>query len=156
MDDRTVKHLEFIQNAIVRMNTNSFQIKKIAITIIAALLALYASSNNFVYLFIAIVPTIIFWCLDAYYLQQERKFRGVYDDVSELTEIEARIIVRLFEMPLHKYTSEKYSYWNALWSSTTKPIYLFAIIFFLIFALTVLFSQYVTLCFIFENRSVGE
>lgn len=40
------KHLEFIQNIITRMNTNSFQIKGWAVTIVYALLAIYASSKN--------------------------------------------------------------------------------------------------------------
>jgi len=31
-----------------------------------------------VFILISILPTIIFWFLDAYYLQQERKFRGLY------------------------------------------------------------------------------
>ena len=81
MNEEKIKHLEFIQGVINRMNSNSFQIKGWMITIVAALLALYASSSNVAYIFVGIVPTILFWLLDSYYLQQERKFRGVYDDV---------------------------------------------------------------------------
>jgi len=40
------KYLEFIQNIITRMNTNSFQIKGMSITITSALLALTASNFN--------------------------------------------------------------------------------------------------------------
>jgi hypothetical protein len=79
--DDNRKHLEFIQNIITRMNTNSFQIKGMTVTIVSALLAVYAATNNVSFIFIAVVPTIIFWCLDSYYLQQERKFRGVYNNV---------------------------------------------------------------------------
>ena len=76
-----IKHLEFIQGVIIRMNSNSFQIKGWAITIVSALLALYASSSNVVYIFVAILPTILFWFLDAYYLQQETKYRKLYKSV---------------------------------------------------------------------------
>jgi len=79
-----IKHLEFIQAVITRMNANSFQLKGWSIAIVSALLALYANSNNVIYIFVAIIPTLLFWGLDAYYLQQERKFRGVYNNVSGL------------------------------------------------------------------------
>ena len=81
MEQEKIQHLEFIQNIINRMNTNSFQIKEWMITIVSALLALYASGDNVTYIFVAIIPTFLFWYLDAYYLQQERKFRKLYDDV---------------------------------------------------------------------------
>lgn len=41
-----VKHLEFIQNVITRMNTNSFQIKEWTVTITSALLAIFAAKSN--------------------------------------------------------------------------------------------------------------
>ena len=83
--ENKIKHLEFIQTVITRMNQNSFQIKGWMITIVSALLALYASSGKQIYILVAIVPTVIFWFLDTYYLQQERKFRGVYNDVAGLS-----------------------------------------------------------------------
>lgn len=78
------QHFEFIQNVITRMNTNSFQIKGMAVTIVSALLAIYATTSNIMFVFLAIAPTILFWFLDSYYLQQERKFRGVYNNVTGL------------------------------------------------------------------------
>ena len=83
MTEKEMKHLEFIQAIITRMNTNSFLIKGWSITLVSALLALYASNKHVAYIFIAIIPTIIFWFLDSYYLQQERKFRGLYNDVAD-------------------------------------------------------------------------
>jgi hypothetical protein len=110
------------------MNTNSFQIKGMSITIIAAILALYASSSIPIYFFIALIPTIMFWFLDAYYLQQERKFRGVYNDVAQLNQETNSIAIRDFEMPLQKYTGGKYSYAKVFWSKTIWPIYLIPLI----------------------------
>ena len=123
MSEIKIKHLELIQSVITRMNQNSFQIKGWMITIVSALLALYASSKNIVYICIAILPTFVFWFLDAYYLQQERKFRGVYNDVAELTNEESRVSIRDFEMPIQKYQCGKYSFFSALFSKTILPLY---------------------------------
>lgn len=123
MENNKIKHLEFIQSTITRMNQNSFQIKGWMITLVSALLALYASSEKVVYILIAIVPTIMFCFLDAYYLQQERRFRGVYNDVAGLSPDDSRINVREFEMPIQKYQCGKYCYFNVLFSRTIFPLY---------------------------------
>ena len=123
MDNNKIKHLEFIQSTITRMNQNSFQIKGWMITLVSALLALYASSEKVVYILIAIVPAAMFWFLDAYYLQQERRFRGVYNDVAGLSPDDSRINVREFEMPIQKYQCGKYCYFNVLFSRTIFPLY---------------------------------
>lgn len=121
--ENKIKHLEFIQNVITRMNTNSFQLKGWMLTIVSALLALYANSDNVTYIFVAIAPVLIFGALDAYYLQQERKFRGMYDDVVANK-------VELFAMPLNNYKyvkgdnkSKKYCYCSVFFSKTIILLY---------------------------------
>ena len=52
--ENKIKHLEFIQTVITRMNQNSFQIKGWMITIVSALLALYASSGKQIYILVKI------------------------------------------------------------------------------------------------------
>lgn len=128
MMENKIKHLEFIQSTITRMNQNSFQIKGWMITLVSALLALYASSERVVYILIAIVPAVVFWFLDAYYLQQERRFRGVYNDVAGLSPDNSRINVREFEIPIQKYQGGKYCYFNVLFSMTIFPLYGIAIV----------------------------
>ena len=125
-DKIIIKHLEFIQNIITRMNTNSFQIKEWMITIVSALLALFASSDNekVLYIFVAIAPTLIFWFLDSYYLQQERKYRGLYDDVRELLISEnQQDDITDFSMNTDKYKNGKYSYCCCFTSTTILPLY---------------------------------
>ena len=119
MEENKIKHLEFIQNIISRMNSNSFQIKNWMITILAAMLALYANShNNVIYIFAAIIPTFLFWGLDSYYLQQERKFRKLYDDVlSDESEI------AIFSMPIEKYKDGKCCFLKSFISKTTGWLY---------------------------------
>jgi hypothetical protein len=110
------------------MNTNSFQIKGMSITITAAILALYTNSNNPLYLFVSVIPTFIFWFLDAYYLQQERKFKGLYNDVAGLSPEHKRISVREFDMSLEKYKRGDYCYLSAFLSKTILPVYLIQLI----------------------------
>ncbi len=126
--ENKIKHLEFIQATITRMNQNSFHIKGWMITLVSALLALYVSSEKTVYIIIAVLPTFIFGLLDAYYLQLERRFRGVYNDVAGLTSDDSRINVKEFEMPIQKYKGGKYCYFSALFSLTIFPLYGFILV----------------------------
>ena len=118
------KHLEFLQNTITRMSTHSFQMKGYAVTLVAAFLAVYASTSNRTFIFLAMFPTVLFWFLDSYYLQQERKFRGIYEDVAGLTNMFA---VKPYEMPAQKYQKQldpQFSFWNAFFSKTILYLYL--------------------------------
>ena len=124
MDENKIKHLEFLQNVIARLNSNSFQIKSWAITIVAALLALYVDSDsNTFYILIAIFPTILFWGSDAYCLRQERRFRCLYNDVAEITNIENRLTSIPFDMSIKKYTNGGCRYWCCFFSGTITGFY---------------------------------
>lgn len=120
MNEDKVKHLEMIQGIITRMNQNSFMLKGWMITIVSALLAIYADNRSMIFLFITIFPVLIFWALDAYYLQQERKFRGIYNDIVDGKNIPP------FKMPIKDYSSDKdckYCYCNVFWSKTIAGLY---------------------------------
>lgn len=120
MEEEKRQHLEFIQNVITRMNTNSFQIKGMAITIVSALIAIYASNSNIAFIFLGIAPTILFWFLDSYYLQQERKFRGVYNNVAGL---KSDVEIKLYEMPIHKFQGGQYCFCKVFFSKTIACLY---------------------------------
>jgi hypothetical protein len=122
MSDDKLKHLEFIQNVITRMNTNSFQIKGWTVTIVSALLAIYASSKNKYFILAAIFPNVIFWFLDSYYLQQERKFRGLYNDVAGIFDNPKQL--KPFEMRPDLYVGGKYSFWSVFVSRTIIKMYI--------------------------------
>jgi hypothetical protein len=68
-------HLEMIQTTIARMSNHSFLLKGWSATLASGLLALTTEKD---YL-LAFLPAIAFWLLDAYFLRQERLFRGLYD-----------------------------------------------------------------------------
>lgn len=93
-----IKHLEMIQSIINRMAGNLFFLKGWAISIIAALLALFAKDLNQKYSLIAIFLLIIFWTMDGFFLSQERLFRDLYEDVAKRKEAKVN-----FSMDIKKY-----------------------------------------------------
>lgn len=133
--DHEIKHLEFIQGVIDRMGSNSFQMKSWMLVVATALLGSFANTGNKNFVLLAIFPTVIFWFLDSYFLQQERKFRGVYDDVIGNSKDPKPILP--FTMPIGQYQGGKYSLWDVFTSMTIFTLYgsiiviLLAIYFFL-------------------------
>ena len=133
--EEKIKHLEFVQNVITRMNTNSFQLKGWVITIVSALLALYASSDNVLYIFVAIVPVVVFWCLDAFYYKQERLYRKLYQDIVNDNNISR------FDMNASKY---EVCYCKVFWSKTIAGLYCTIAVLLLLLGLFLCFKDCVT------------
>ena len=72
-----IEEIKIIQDIIKRMADNSFKIKAWAITLVVATLLIKTNIHN---AYIALIPLLTFWFLDAYYLQQEKIFREIYKD----------------------------------------------------------------------------
>ena len=70
-----IEELKIIQDIIKRMAFNSFMLKGWAVTLIVATLLLKGDKYQ---VLIAFIPLVIFWFLDAYFLQQERLYRELY------------------------------------------------------------------------------
>jgi hypothetical protein len=88
MDKETLhKEIDLIQGVINRMAHNSFLLKGWTITIIVAVLALTKDTlvtNDITYLsIILLIPLVIFWYLDAFFLHKERCYIKLYDWVIE-------------------------------------------------------------------------
>jgi hypothetical protein len=128
MSERKQQHLEFIQNTVMRLNENSFKIKELAVALTTAVATIYTKDKSSKVLLAAIFPILILWVLDAYYLQQERKFRGIYEDVAGLKK---QNIIKEYEMPIDKYNSKidkKFRLINTLFSPTIFWFYALMII----------------------------
>lgn len=121
-ESEKLKHLEFIQTVVTRMNTNSFQIKGWMVTLVSACLALFASAKNDYLILVALFPSIVMWFLDAYYLMQERRFRALSNDVAGISE--SPVVLKPFEMRPDLYTGGRYSYWSCVFSHTIASLYL--------------------------------
>ena len=79
--EKKIKHMEFIQGVINRLATNSFQMKGWAVVLVSAILVLVAREDRLDAACIALVPVVVFWGLDGYFLWQERLFRTLYNHV---------------------------------------------------------------------------
>ena len=73
-------HLSIIQNVINRMASSSSSSKAWCITLVSAILVIIADKNKPDFAFITIIPTILFFVLDAYYLALEQGFRNSYNN----------------------------------------------------------------------------
>lgn len=116
--DVKMKHLEFIQNIISRMNSNSFVIKGWVVTLIAAVFALTAGLKEFYIHLINYFIIPIFWLLDSLYLSQERQYRALYNDVRKITYKSNE-----FELDATKYNKNKATIICSFFSKTLLLFY---------------------------------
>ncbi len=117
MSTEQAKHLEFVQNAVTRMASNSFLLKGWTVTIAAALFALAAKDVNHRFAVLALFPSLTFWGLDAFYLRQERLFRKLYDELRKLSD-EKYEKADPFSMSTKKHSREVASWFRTLWAPT--------------------------------------
>ncbi|MGN2393596.1 hypothetical protein ACTFO6_19145, partial [Pelomicrobium sp. G1] len=73
-------HPSIAQAVIQRMASNSASCKAWCITLVAAILVIVADKGKPKYALIAVIPTVLFLVLDAYYLALERCFRVSYNE----------------------------------------------------------------------------
>jgi len=79
--DRKLKHLEFTQNVINRLSTNSFLLKGWSVVLVSALFVLSSRDSDQSFIFLAYIPSVAFWGLDGYFLWQERVYRELYNRI---------------------------------------------------------------------------
>jgi hypothetical protein len=80
--DYWIKQSEMLQSAIARMTNNSLEVKKVGITVWAAIVGFGFASRSAALFVLAFVAFVLFGILDVYYLYLERKFR---DNFNRLT-----------------------------------------------------------------------
>lgn len=79
--DQRIKHLELIQAVISRLGTDSFLVKGWSATLVAAFVGFAIDKDEWGLAIAGVVPAILFWMLDAYFLRAERLFRELFDAV---------------------------------------------------------------------------
>jgi hypothetical protein len=115
---KKLKHLELIQAVVNRLANNSFWLKGWTVTIVAALLVLAAERGAAPIPLIGVLVVLVFWGLDGYFLQQERKFRALYDDVRAKSEAKVD-----FSMNIGPYRGGRYRWASAALSRALWPMY---------------------------------
>ena len=114
------KHMDYIQNVISRMASNSFCMKGWDITLIAAIMAVSIKEIDWRVCVCCILLNVAFWVLDAYYLRQEKLFRKLYSKVTKETD-DKKID---FSMDTSSFQKEvKNVFLLALWNISTTPLY---------------------------------
>lgn len=116
--ENKIKHLEFIQLVITRMNVNSFLLRGWSVTLVAALFAFAAKDTNIEYVLITYISTPLFWILDGYYLSQERKYRDLYNSIRNKKEIDID-----FDMNATIMNNNKNSWLSSFFSITNLIFY---------------------------------
>lgn len=113
-----IKHLEFIQNVITRMNSNSFLIKGWTITLVSALAAKDAKDTNINYVLITYIALPAFWILDGFFISQERQYRELYIVVANTEESNID-----FSMDASSYAIERNTWGSGIFSKTLNLFY---------------------------------
>ena len=114
-----IRHLEMIQTVINRMANNSFMLKGWAVTLVAGVFVLSSHNASKVFFLVAYVPIILFWFLDSYYLQFERKFIVLYNNVGNREEPDYTFNIA----PPPSSKSDKTEYTQSLFSTTEFGFY---------------------------------
>lgn len=121
--EKKIKHLEFIQLTITRMNVNSFLVKGWLVTLVAAVFILSQKDTNKTFIWVAPFVAILFWVMDAFFVSTERKFRALYDCVRTLPEEQID-----FSMNTAPYENGKGDFFRCLMSLTLLLFYPFIIV----------------------------
>ena len=122
-----INHLNMIQQIISRMSNNSFKLKGWSVGIMIAIYA-FAGNNSHKAVVVTLIPLIVFWSLDAYYLMLERKYRKLYDKVRLENDEQIDFNMNFNNIKIDMKESNKYGYINSFVSKTVLPFYLVCII----------------------------
>ena len=109
--ENKLKHLEFLQLVITRMNVNSFFLKGWSVTLVSALFAFAAEDTNIHYVLITYISTPLFWFLDGYYLSQERQYRELYNVVrnKNVDEIDFDLNAKIYNKDKNRWIPSVFS-----------------------------------------------
>lgn len=124
MKESRIIYLQMIQNIITRMSESSFKIKGWGIGVMLAIFSFAGNQGDKRCILFTIVPLFVLWCLDAYYLQLERKYRLLYNnklidkDVSKDFDMNFNII------KIEMKESTNISFINCMFSLTESLFYI--------------------------------
>jgi hypothetical protein len=142
-NENKLKHLEFIQNIITRMNSNSFLIKGWSVTLVSALFALAADKANLKFVLIAYLPVIVFWALDGFFLSQEKQYRELYKEVA----VKAEEAIN-FNLDASGYNKDGRGWFRSIFTKTLIPFHgaLLSVVVLVTLGLVVRFALRLTGC----------
>lgn len=118
------KEIDLIQNIINRMANNSFLLKGWLITLIVAVLASTTEkiiTDDISYFgLILILPLVVFWYLDAFFLHKEKCYRELYNWIIENREKSDK---KLYSLNYEDYEDKVKSVICIMFSPTLRAFY---------------------------------
>lgn len=127
MDKENILHkeIDLIQGIITRMANNSFLLKGWIVSLIAVLIALtdqtIVATKLTYFNFILILPVIVFWYLDAFFLHKEKCYRRLYNwTVSNRATSDEN----LYSLDYTRFENDEKGIWTIMFTNKTLfPFY---------------------------------
>ncbi|ABV87378.1 conserved hypothetical protein [Shewanella pealeana ATCC 700345] len=107
---------------IQRMAVNSSSSKAWCVTLVAAVLVIVADKGKPEYAYIAMLPTVVFAALDAYYLALEKAFRNSYNDF--IAKLHSKVLTETDLYSVAPKGNLSYLQWESLKSFSVWGFYL--------------------------------
>ena len=126
MDNTEILHkeIDLIQGVINRMANNSFLLKGWIISLIAVILALtkdtIVATQLSYFNAILLLPVVVFWYLDAFFLHKERCYQKLYDWV---IANRSKTQDYLYNLNYTRFEREVNSVFRIMFSKTLWPFY---------------------------------
>lgn len=122
-------YVNLLNDAINRMASNSANAKSYLVAIVAALLAVQMPNKDNAYIILsALVPTLLFYWMDCYYLSLEKRFRNLQSAfINKEVNDKGTIIAGLYGFNIYDIKKKKPKT-KAILSWSTTPFYTFVAI----------------------------
>ena len=117
----TMAHVNLLQGIINRLANNSTSCKTWCLALVSALIGLAGANKSLGIASYALFPVLLFGCLDAMYLAQERAYRQLYRKVVDKIRAGKYVLADAFETDARFGLS---GFFRALLSWAVFPIYL--------------------------------
>jgi hypothetical protein len=121
-DSAVIKTMEMYQAIITRMAANSAACKQWCIPLVTAILVFAVKDNTYHLIWLTLIPVLICYCLDAYYLMLENRFRSGFNQAA--TKIAQQTFIHSDLFNLSPAGSKRQLLLKAFTSPATWPVYL--------------------------------
>jgi hypothetical protein len=117
----TQTHITTLQNIISRLSNYSMNCKTWAVTIVSALCVIIFDPQKVTYFYVVIIPIILFWLFDCYYLGLEKVFRIIYNDFLKNIRDDTTSIYDDIQFSVKR--KRLINFFKAMSSTSTTPLY---------------------------------
>lgn len=121
-DSAVIKTMEMYQAIITRMAANSAACKQWSIPLVTAILVFAVKEKAYCLIWLTLIPVLICYCLDSYYLMLENRFRAGFNQAA--TKIAHQTFTRTDLFNLSPTGCKRQLLLKAFTSPATWPVYL--------------------------------